>query len=86
MRVIRLDDFERALKRLPAETVARCEVQLTILEENCQDVRLHTKKLRGTSVEIFSFRIGRNYRGLFYFDNDDNIVVFDIGNRKDIYR
>ncbi|OGG58801.1 hypothetical protein A2765_05275 [Candidatus Kaiserbacteria bacterium RIFCSPHIGHO2_01_FULL_56_24] len=83
--VIRLDSFERALNKLPKRIRESCNEQLVRLELDWRDSRLHIKKLREQSG-MYSFRITRNYRGQFYFDVDDNIIIFDVDHRKDSYR
>ena len=84
-RIVRFSSFERALDRLPKYIRESCDAQIAILEENWRDSRLHLKKLREQGG-IYAFRITRNYRGQFYFDINDNIIVFDVDHRKDSYR
>jgi len=86
MAVIRLDNFERALKKLPRDAQLHTETQINRMEEDPRDSRLHIKKLGEPYKNIFSFRITRNYRVLFYFDTKNNIILFDVDNRKDVYR
>lgn len=86
MHVIRPDDFERALAKLPAQIREQCEVQIVILKNDWRDTRLHIKKLKAPYKGINSFRIMRGYRALFYFDTANNIIIFDTDHRKDIYR
>ena len=83
--VVRADDFKRAIKKLPARILGLCEEQLLILEADWRDSRLHIKKLRERDG-VYSFRITRNYRAQFYFDVNENIIVFDADHRKDAYR
>lgn len=60
--------------------------QEKILEKDIFNFKLHTKKLKGFPDEhVYSFRIIRSYRGIFRLV-DDNIILFAIGHRKDIYR
>ncbi|MEK7068768.1 MAG: hypothetical protein AAB947_00105 [Patescibacteria group bacterium] len=86
MLIIRTDDFERALAKLPAQIREQCEAQVVILKNDWRDTRLHIKKLREPYKGIYSFRIMRGYRALFYFDTASNIIIFDADHRKDIYR
>lgn len=47
--------------------------------------KLHTKRLKGFGEDhVYSFRITRTYRGIFRLAGD-NIILFAIGHRKDIY-
>jgi len=85
MKVVTTSDFEKQRARLPARVQRFCDIQLAHFTSNHRDPRLHIKKL--TDVEgVYSFRITRNYRGLFYFDFEGNAVIFAIGDRKEIYR
>ena len=86
MAVIRLDSFERLLKSLPSDIQERTEEQIVLLKSDPRDPRLHIKKLRKPLDGTYSFRITRNYRALFYFDTENNIIIFDADNRKDVYR
>ena len=81
--IIETDDFRKSLDKLPGDVVRLYEKQKSIFTKSWLDARLHTKKL--TDVNIYSFRITRNYRVLFYFYNDKTVVFVDIGHRKDIY-
>jgi len=86
MAVIRLDSFERSLKSLPSDVQRRAEEQIVFLRSDPRDPRLHIKKLRKPLDSAYSFRITRSYRALFYFDTENNIIIFDADNRKDVYR
>lgn len=85
MNIIRTGDFERSFGRLPKNIQQSYAVQESRFRENRGDSRLHIKKVHGFR-EVYSFRITRNYRGLFYFQNPDTAIFFDIDHRKDIYR
>jgi len=84
-KVIPTDDYHRAVKRFPQHVRVLAKRQIDLLAANWRDSRLHIKKLRERRG-IYSFRITRNYRTFFYFDVDDNIIVFDADDRKDAYR
>ncbi len=84
-RIIRTDDFERAMEKLPGSIRLLCETQITLMGSDWRDSRLHIKKLREQGG-MYSFRITRHYRALFYFDKNDNVIVFDVDHRKDAYR
>lgn len=60
--------------------------QEVLLSRNMFNSKLHTKKLKGFGTDkVFSFRITRVYRGIFRL-NGQNVVLFAIGHRKDIYQ
>jgi mRNA-degrading endonuclease RelE of RelBE toxin-antitoxin system len=61
--------------------------QEKLLSEDIFHSKLHTKKLKGFlgDNKVYSFRITRMYRGIFRL-LDENIILFAIGHRKDIYQ
>lgn len=85
MEIVKTGDFEKTVVKLPTIAQRLCARQETIFLENWRDVRLHTKKLKGLAY-AFSFRITRKYRVLFYFQNPNRAIFFDIDHRKDVYR
>ena len=85
MEIIKTDDFNRVFKKLPRKIQSFYKNQEERFQNNWRDSRLHVKKLRLLSL-AFSFRITRNYRVLFYFQNSTTAVFFEVDNRKDIYR
>jgi mRNA-degrading endonuclease RelE of RelBE toxin-antitoxin system len=85
MRVIKTDDFEKHLKRLPSATKRSFINQLERFTSNPRHPSLQTKKLKDLEG-VYSFRIGRSHRALFFFEDTKTIVLFAIGHRKDIYR
>ena len=85
MRVIRTAEFEKSLGKLTANIRRLFFVQEERLTADWRDSRLHLKKLNLPEA-IYSFRVTRSYRALFYFSETGEIVLFDIDDRKDIYR
>ena len=85
MKVIHTDDFLKHLEKLPSPTKLSFRNQQTRFESNPRHPSLHTKKLKDLDG-VYSFRIGRAHRALFFFKNDRTAVFFSIGHRKDIYR
>jgi mRNA-degrading endonuclease RelE of RelBE toxin-antitoxin system len=86
MDVVRTEDFERQFSRLPTRIRRLFDKQAErIRVYGIGDARLHTKYLHG-SANVFSIRVTRAYRALFYRSVDDRIIFFDIDHRKDIYR
>ncbi len=83
MRIRKTNDFVDELKRLPSEISRLFKKQENIFSINWLDARLHIKRLKEFSG-VYSFRITRRYRVLFYFQGDE-AILFAIGHRKDIY-
>ncbi|OGL67634.1 hypothetical protein A3B21_01425 [Candidatus Uhrbacteria bacterium RIFCSPLOWO2_01_FULL_47_24] len=84
MNIIRTDDFESSFLKLPLEIQRLYSTQAKRFRENWRDPRLHIKKVRGLA-HVFSFRITRRYRVLFYFQNAETAIFFDVDHRKDVY-
>lgn len=85
MTIIRTDEFERAFTRLPPDIKRLYTIQEQRFVQNRRDPRLHIKKVRNFG-DAFSFRITRRYRVLFYFQNSETAIFFDVDHRKDSYR
>lgn len=85
MNVFYAKNFIGMLKKLPRHIQGLYIAQENILKKNWQDPRLHLKKLKGKPT-TFSFRVTSSYRAFFYFRTADEIILFVIGHRKDIYR
>ena len=85
MEIIKTFDFERSLKKLPSNIKRLHKIQEERFILNPNDLRLHIKKLRDLGG-VFSFRITRKYRALFYFQNPNTAILFDVDHRKDVYR
>jgi mRNA-degrading endonuclease RelE of RelBE toxin-antitoxin system len=85
MELLRTDSFNKTYASLPGNIQRLCDHQLKRLAHNYRDPRLHTKPLKGMPG-VYSFRVTRRYRGLFYINKREQVVVFVIDNRKDVYR
>ncbi len=85
MTVIRTEDFDHAFKKLPKDAQERYRVQYERFILDKHDPRLHVKKLNDLPG-VFSLRVTRRYRVLFYFQNADTAIFFDVDHRKDVYR
>ncbi len=83
MVIRKTDDFTKGLNRLPKEIKELYREQETLFVSNWLDPRLHTKRLKELHG-VYSFRITRRYRTLFYFRRDE-AIFFNIGHRKEIY-
>jgi mRNA-degrading endonuclease RelE of RelBE toxin-antitoxin system len=84
MNIIETEDFKKDFKDLPASIRKLYQKQKEIFKQNWLDPRLHTKRLKELPG-VYSFRITRRYRALFYFRND-NVIFFKIGHRKEVYK
>lgn len=85
MNVIYADEFAKRFRDLPSPIQKQFRKQELLFKNNWRDPRLHTKKLKGTPP-IFSFRITRAYRALFFFTETETVLFATIGHRKDVYK
>lgn len=85
MNIIRTTDFEKHLTALPSATQRSFLNQLKRFQENKRHPSLQTKKLKDLDG-VYSFRVGRSHRALFFFEDDGTVIFFAIGHRKNIYR
>lgn len=85
MNIITTSDFERVFEELPKDIQRLYRMQKERFLENWRDIRLHIKKVKGLP-DVFSFRITRQHRVIFYFHHVNIIVFFEVDHRKDAYR
>lgn len=77
-------DFIAGFKKLPKRIKKFYQEKEKIFKKNWLDPRLHIKRIKELKG-VYSFRITRRYRALFYFRNEE-AIFFSIGHRKDVYR
>jgi len=85
MRIYYANPFEKSYKKLPKEIQEFAARQLDVFRNNPNDPRLHIKALKGLLKGKFSFRVTRNYRVLFAWKDKENVIFYEIGDRKYIY-
>jgi len=84
MIILKTEDFIGEFKKLPSEIKRIYLKNEEIFQKNWLDPRLHTKRIKELKG-VYSFRITRRYRVLFYF-RDGEAIFFSIGHRKDVYK
>lgn len=83
--LLKTKNYKKQVKILSKKDQLLLLRQEDLLQENIFHQKLHTKKLQGFEPDkVFSFRITRNYRGIFRKNNND-VILFALGHRKDIY-
>ena len=83
MIICKTENFFNHLAKLPGDIKKVYGKQEAIFKINWLDSRLHSKRIKELKG-VYSFRVTRRYRVLFYFRNKE-AVFFSIGHRKDIY-
>ncbi len=84
MVIRKTDDFLHDAERLPKGVQKLLQRQEAIFRGNWLNPRLHTKRIKELPG-VYSFRITRRYRALFYW-KDEEALFFSVGHRKDVYR
>ncbi len=77
--------FVKHFRVLPKSVQIKADELVSLLGVDFRDSRLHVKKLV-LDEDIYSFRIGREYRVLFVFVAGASIKLLDVRHRKDIYK
>lgn len=86
MILLKTKNYKKFASALPNKSKKILASQEIFLIENIFHSKLHTKKLRGFPGDlVYSFRITRTYRGIFRVSGE-NVILFAIGHRKDIYQ
>ena len=80
------DNFLSSVKKLDRATAVKINNKLKVLQRDPFHATLQTKPLHGKLKGMYSVRVGREYRVLFQFLSTDEIILVDVGHRKDIYR
>ena len=83
MVIRKTNDFLGQFAKLSRDIQKIYKNQESIFIKNWLDPRLHAKRLKDIRG-VYSFRITRRYRVLFYFSEGD-AIFFKIGHRKDVY-
>lgn len=78
-------EFEKSFYKLPVYIQKLAEKKDKWFRKDAFDLRLHTHKLKGELENYWSYYINRQYRILFRFINDNEVIYYDIGTH-DIYR
>ncbi len=83
--LLKTKNYKKQVQLLSKKDKILLSKQEILLSEDIFHSKLHTKKLQGFAPDkVFSFRITRNYRGIFRTSGGD-VVLFALGHRKDIY-
>jgi len=86
MKVVYSREFIRQAAELPSKIIGKLDSLLATLAKNPFDPQLHVKHLKGELQSMLSFRITRDWRVTFRFEEKVIIRILGVKNRKDIYR
>ncbi len=79
-------NFEKDFKKLPKSIQELAIKQEGIFRNDPHDVRLHSKPLKGRLKGLWSFRVTRNYRVIYAWKDKENVLFYEVGDRKFIYQ
>ena len=77
--------FEEKFRKLPKEIQKIAPRKILIFEANPFHPGLDTHKLKGSLAMFWSFGINKQYRVLFRFLKNSEVIYYDIGTH-DIYK
>jgi mRNA interferase YafQ len=87
MNIVFSKEFIKSVKLIPKPIQRKLADLLEVLENNPFSPILHTKPLTGHLKNFYSFRITRNWRVIFNFiENPQMIFLIDVAHRKNIYK
>ncbi|ELS00923.1 addiction module toxin, RelE/StbE family [Xenococcus sp. PCC 7305] len=64
---------------------SRFWTKLEVFTNNPFDPSLRTHKLSGKLKDLWSFSVEYDQRIIFYFKDEENVVLIDIGNHDQVY-
>jgi addiction module RelE/StbE family toxin len=77
--------FRKSAKPLSNKLRNKLAELIIVLQENPYDSKLHTKRLSGKLTGFLSFRITRDWRVIFQFNDQSTIQLLRIKHRGDAY-
>lgn len=83
MRVNRSSRFKRSFRKLPSSIQDDFERKIKRFFQNPFDPSLKTHKLHGNLASYYAFYLQDGYRVLFDFEDDNNILLVNIGSHDD---
>jgi len=78
-------EFEKSYRKLPLRVKKLAEKKDKWFRQDAFDSRLHTHKLKGELEGYWSYYANYQYRILFRFIDDNEVIYYDIGTH-DVYR
>lgn len=85
MQITETERFRKSLKNLPSPLKKTIQKQFVLFLKNLFHPSLHTEKLIPKEKNLWSFRINKNIRVIFTFQDKKTILLLDIGPH-DIYK
>ena len=86
MDLVYRDEFLRSARAIPVSQQRKLARLLELFRAHPFHPQLHTKRLSGPLLGLFSFRITRDWRVMFQFHTPETIHLLRVVHRKDVYR
>ena len=83
MKISRSYRFKRSYKKLPFHIQDDFSKRIKFFSSNPFESSLKTHKLRGNLDDYYAFYLQDGYRVLFEFENDNNVLLINIGSHDD---
>ena len=84
--VVYSKQFLKASLKLPKDIQKKLDALIGVLAGDPFHPLLHSKPLMGRLSQAYSFRVTREWRVIFVFEQGEVIRLLKVGHRKDIYR
>lgn len=85
MRIITSPTFAKQFKKLPAKVKQQFKVKLELWLEDSAHPTLRVHSLKGNLQGYWSMNITGDYRVLYYFISDEEVVLALIGTHSQLY-
>lgn len=84
--ILYTDEFAKRYFKLPENIKRKAENQERLFRENPFYPSLHTEKLQPKNREVWSFRINKEYRIIFRFLKNNQVLFLAAGHHHWIYK
>jgi len=78
--------FEKSFKKLSPNLKAKTKKKIELFQNNPKHPSLRSEKLEPKHLNLYSFRIGRNWRIVFDYEDSKVARLRDIDKHDNIYR
>lgn len=78
-------DFNKKIKKIPKKVVDKFFERLELFKVNLYHPILKNHKLHGEYAGYSSINITSNFRAIFKYTTEDQVVFYDIGTHPELY-
>ena len=77
--------FKKKIKKIPTEIIHKFKERSKLFEKNQFEHILSNHKLHGEYAGYNSINITGNYRAVFKYVTEDQVIFYDIGTHPELY-